>query len=297
MANEAQRIPPGPAESYRTTEDLLGWLQRNFERYGDIYRCSIHGESVYVINSPEYVEHVLLRNWRNYLRKGQTVKRIELSLGRGLISSNGEDWVRQRRMIQPAFRREAIGALIPIFAAPTLELRHKWLTAAAHGDTVDVTRDVSVTVLKITLQAIFGEDYRDVAPSFDLIAEESRNMEFAQTCAALGKIIEGLAARRRTAGKEAKDILGLMMRSHDRDTGQPMSDPQLGREGMTLVIAGHETTASLLNWLWYLLAAHPEVERRLVAETDSVVGSELPDLEVLGRLSYMQQVIEEALRS
>ena len=90
MATINVRILPGPADQYRTSEDLLGWLRENFERYGDIYKASIYGSNVYVINSPDYAEHVLLRNWENYLRKGQAVKRLGLTLGNGLISSNGQ---------------------------------------------------------------------------------------------------------------------------------------------------------------------------------------------------------------
>src|SRR5580698_4769373 len=105
------RIPPGPTLPYSATEDLLSWMQLNFERYGDIYKASVYGGDVYVINAPAYAEHVLLRNWRNYLRKGQAVKRIALSLGPGLISTNGERWASQRRMIQPAFTHAAVSEL------------------------------------------------------------------------------------------------------------------------------------------------------------------------------------------
>ena len=90
MATLDTRIPPGPADQYSTTEDLLGWMQDNFARYGDIYKSSVYGSNVYVISSPEYAEHVLLCNWENYLRKGQAVKRLGLTLGNGLISSNGQ---------------------------------------------------------------------------------------------------------------------------------------------------------------------------------------------------------------
>src|ERR1700740_1552756 len=107
----AGRSPPGPTEPYSPNEDLLRWMQRNFERYGDIYKASVYGSDVYVINSPEYAEHVLLRRWQNFLRKGQAVKRIALSLGNGLISSNGPLWIKQRRMIQPAFTHAAVGAM------------------------------------------------------------------------------------------------------------------------------------------------------------------------------------------
>ena len=291
------RIPPGPAEPYSATQDLLSWMQLNFERYGDIYKASVYGGDVYVINAPGFAEHVLLRNWQNYLRKGQAVKRIALSLGNGLISSNGPLWVKQRRMIQPAFTREAVGALRDAFMKPNLALREKWKNAARAGTAVDVTQDVSSTVLEVTLLAIFGEDYEKVASHFQIIAEESRNLEFAQTCNALSRIIVQIAAERRAHGHDASDILGTMMRSRDRDGGRPMPDAQLAREALTLVIAGHETTASVLNWIWYLLSRHPDVEARLVSEVRGLLGNEKPFLESLARLTYTQQVIEEALRT
>ena len=297
MSAANPRIPPGPRESYRSSDDLLSWMQENFRQYGDIYRTSIYGDPVYVINSPQYLEHVLLKNWRNYLRKGQAVKRIALSLGNGLISSNGPTWVKQRRLIQPAFTREAVRGLMDTFVKPNVALRDRWQEAARRADSVDVTRDVSLTVLEVTLLAIFGDDYQKVAADFALIAEESRNLEFAQTCNALGKLIRQIAEQRRSAGIEARDILGLMMRTRDRESGQPMSDADLARQGMTLVIAGHETTASVLNWIWYLLARHPQVEAQVQREIDALMGDALPEFDALGSFTYTRQVIEEALRT
>lgn len=291
------RLPPGPRAGYKSSDDLLSFMQENFRQYGDIYRTSIYGDSVYVINSPQYLEHVLLKNWRNYLRKGQAVKRIALSLGNGLISSNGPTWVKQRRMIQPGFTREYVRGLMDTFIKPNAALRDRWLQTARHAGRVDVTRDVSLTVLEVTLLAIFGDDYEKVAPHFALIAEESRNLEFAQTCNALGKLIRQIADERRAAGIEARDILGLMMRTRDRESGQPMSDADLARQGMTLVIAGHETTASVLNWIWYLLGKHPKVEAQMQREIDALLGDGLPEFDALGSYTYTRQVIEEALRT
>jgi len=290
-------VPPGPSEPYSAAADLLSWMQQNFERYGDIYKASVYGGDVYVVNAPEYAEYVLLRNWQNFLRKGQAVKRIALSLGNGLISSNGPLWVKQRRMIQPAFTRSAVGALLDAIIRPNLALREKWRHAASSGATVDVTQEVSGTVLEVTLLAIFGEDYARVAGHFQIIAEESRNLEFAQTCNALSKIIVGIVTDRRREGRDAADILGAMMRARDREGGRPMPDAQLAREALTLVIAGHETTASVLNWTWYLLARHPAIEERLVSEIRGVGDGDLQDLETLGRFGYTRQVIEEALRT
>ena len=104
MASESRRIPAGPVEAYSNTEDLLLWLGEQFERFGDIYKASIYGTDVYVLNAPEYIEHVLLKNWQNY-PKGQAIKRIAFLLGNGLMVSKGDLWARQRRMIQPAFNR------------------------------------------------------------------------------------------------------------------------------------------------------------------------------------------------
>jgi cytochrome P450 len=293
----AGRIPPGPAEPYNPNQDLLSWMQRNFERYGDIYKARVYGSDVYVINCPEYAEHVLLRHWQNFLRKGQAVKRIALSLGNGLISSNGPLWVKQRRMIQPAFTREAVAATCEAMLKPNRALREKWKHSARSGASVDVTQDVSSAVLEVTLLAIFGEDYDRVAADFQIVADESRNLEFAQTCNALSKVIVQIADERRRQGRDASDILGTMMRSRDREGGRPMPDAQLAREALTLVIAGHETTASVLNWIWYLLARHPGVEARLIDEIRSLLRNAEPTFEELGRFTYTRKVIEEALRT
>ncbi|MBV8307115.1 MAG: cytochrome P450 [Gammaproteobacteria bacterium] len=292
------RIPPGPAEPYSPKEDLLRWMQRNFERYGDIYRASVYGSDVYVVNSPDYAEHVLLRRWQNFLRKGQAVKRIALSLGNGLISSNGPLWVKQRRMIQPAFTRESVAALRTAIVTPNVALRDRWQAAARSNSSVNVTQDVSSTVLEVTLLAIFGADYGRVAADFHIIADESRNLEFAQTCNALAKVIIQIAEDRRRQDRDASDILGTMMRSRDRDGGRPMPDTQLAREALTLVIAGHETTASVLNWIWYLLSRHPRVEQKMVAEIRELLPDAAPpSFDSLGRFTYTRQVIEEALRT
>lgn len=290
-------LPPGPAACYQASEDLLEWMRGNFECYGDIYQSLLYGQRTYVINSPQAADHVLLRNWRNYPRKGQAVKRIAFSLGNGLISSNGEVWARQRRMIQPAFRKESIRVFFDDFLRVSAALLAKWESAARLGASVDVTLDVSLAVLEATLVSIFGSDYERAAPHFALIADESRNLEFAQTCIALGKVVAQIAADRRRNGVDGNDLLGQMMRARDREGGRPMSDAELARHAMTLVIAGHETTASVLNWIWYLLATHPQVEATLGAEIDTLLGSEPLCFDRLTDFVYSRQVIEEALRT
>ncbi len=290
------QTPPGPADAYDPGEDLLGWMQLNCERYGDIFSARIYGSSVYVVNTPDMAEHVLLKNWRNYLRKGQAVKRIAFSLGPGLISINGERWASQRRMIQPAFTREAVCTLFDPICIPNQSLFARWQQAAAADQSVDVTHDLSLTVLEVTLRAIFGRDYDAIAADFRIIADETRNLAFAQICSELGSLIVSIVQARRQRHSEDADILGRMMAARDRQ-GSPMPDVQLAREALTLVIAGHETTASVLNWTWYLLARHPEVESRVAAEVRSAKGKAPLSMRTLAQLSYTSSVLEEAMRS
>jgi cytochrome P450 len=291
-----RRLPPGPTEKYDTAEDLLGWMREHFAQYGNIYRASIYGSSVYVITSPEYVEHVLLTNWQNYIRKGYAIKRISMLLGAGLISSNGEFWVNQRRMIQPAFSRKAVDAQADVMVAANRELLATWTIAARNNAPVNVTRDVSRMVLKVVLVSIFGEDYPRVSPLFEIVSEESRDLEFAQMFSALGKVIIDLAAQRRLDRIDASDTLGLIMQTRDRDRDEVMADTQLAREIMTLIVAGHETTSSVLNWTWYLLSRHPKVDTRLFEELKDMPIGVAPDMDDLPRYSYVREVIDEALR-
>ena len=290
-------VPPGPTEQYSSAEDLFCWMNENFERYGEIYRASIYGREVYVISVPEYCEHVLRRNWQNYPRKGLVVQRIALALGNNLITSNGELWASQRRMIQPAFTKGAIGRLCDMMAAANAELLHEWREAAKQGKTVNVTRDLSLMVLKITLLSIFSHDYATVAPHFQFFAEEAlRDLKFAGSLGQLKELVLELAGRRRRENRESMDSLGIMILARDRDTGKPMPDAQLAREVLNLVVAGHETTASLLNWMWYLLATHPEAQTRLDAELDQAPWERSPTTDMFPRYVYTRQVIDEALR-
>jgi cytochrome P450 len=151
------RIPPGPIEAYSTSRELLSWMHGHFKRYGDIYKASVYGSSAYVISAPEYAQHILRTNWQNYT-KGQEFKRVALLLGNGLVVSEGETWKRQRRMIQPAFHHDAIGALAGAIVTANAALLRTWEEAARRGERVNVTRDISLMVLEVTLTAIFGRD-------------------------------------------------------------------------------------------------------------------------------------------
>jgi cytochrome P450 len=267
-----------------------------FKRFGDIYKASIYGTSVYASRDPQHAQHVLRENCQNYV-KGQAIKRIALLLGNGLMVSEGEFWKTQRRMIQPAFHRTAIDALTEVITAYNVALLGRWEDAAHKESSVNVTRDVSGMILEVVLVAIFGADSARVAPHFNILSEEStRNLEFARAFGSLSKIVLELVARRRKEKIAATDILGMLMEARDSKSGRPMTDRQLVSEIKTLIVAGHETTASTLSWTWYLLSQHPDVEEKLSRELDNLLGGKCPAPDDLPKFTYTRQVIDETMR-
>jgi cytochrome P450 len=269
-------------------------MGRQFRIFGDIYKASVYGTSVYAIRDVEFAHHVLVENWQNYV-KGQLIKRVALLLGTGLMVSKGDLWKRQRRMIQPAFNHESIGPLTKMMTAVNSELLRKWQLAARRKGSVNVTRDVSGMALEVVLRFILGDDYERVGFHFDLLSQEqARNMEFALSFRALGKVILQVIDRRRKDPATSTDALGMLMQARDPQSGQSMQDRQLIDEILTLIVAGHETTASTLNWAWYLISQHPEVEQSLSNELATLTtSSEFGDLP---KFLYTRQIIDEAMR-
>lgn len=291
---EHGRIPPGPEEKYRPTDDLLEWMGRQFETFGDIYKASVYETNVYAIRNIEFAHHVLVENWQNYV-KGQAIRRVALLLGNGLMVSKGNLWKRQRRMIQPAFNHESIGRSTKLITAVNTKLLQKWQLAAQRSESVNVTRDVSSMALEVVLRFILGDDYEQVGFHFDLLTQEpARNMEFAVSFRALGKVILQVIERRRKDTTVSADTLGLLMQARDPESGRLMENSQLVDEILTMIVAGHETTASTLNWVWYLISQHPDVERELSNELETLPSCF--DFIDLSRFVYTRQIIDEAMR-
>jgi cytochrome P450 len=297
MKLEQFRVPPGPSEQYSPNEDFFQWINDNFVRFGNIYKASVLGSDVYVVSSPEYCDRILRSNWQNYDRNGEIVKRIALLLGNSLIPSNGEFWKRQRQMIQPAFCKNSIASLTNIMTSVNAELLDSWKSAAERGVAVNVSRDVSLMVLKITLVAIFGDDYPAVAHHFSILSEDTtRNLDFAEVLRPLRNLILQVVQKRQSDNRAASDILGKLLQARDRKCGAPMPDSQLANEIMTLIVAGHENTAGLIMWMWYLLSRYPEYQAKLSDEFDRIPWGEVPTAGNLTKYSYTHQVINETLR-
>ena len=296
--------PPGPREPLDITfnQDALSQLYTAFTRYGDAFRVYSPDTQahIYVFNHPDHVRRLLVDNHQNYT-KGIGIERVAILLGKGIMVSEGEQWRRQRRMIQPAFHRDMTARMVEHIIAANLQLLDKWTACADNHQEMNVTQDMSDVTLNIVLRSIFGDDLETIiaahgANPFALLTEETeRNLAFAYKFRALSKPIMDCVTRRRGQAQEYFDLLALLMAARDRKSGEAMPDKQLLDEVMTLIVAGHETTASALNWLWYLLSQHPDVEHRLHQEIDRLPA--LPTtVDEVTQLGYTRQVIEETLR-
>ena len=254
-----------------------------------------------MVTDPDAVRRVLVSNHRNYT-KGVGIERVRVLLGNGLMASEGDQWRRQRRLLQSAFHRPAVEAFFPIYHQQAAALADRWLQAAHAGQPVNVTEAVSETTLMAVLGALFSQDLDRVVEGdgrspFQMVSEQrQRDLQFAVRFRALaGPIREIIAARRREQRFPA-DLLSHCLLARDRSSGEPMNDKQLIDEILTLIVAGHETTAASLNWVWYLLAAHPESFQQLSDAAQQVAAHVVPSWDTLEKLQPVAQVIQEALR-
>jgi enediyne biosynthesis protein E7 len=301
----AQERPPEADLQFDigATEDSLERMRELFARYGDIYRVYAPGRKsyTYVIHHPDDVKRVLVGNHKNYT-KGVGLDRVKILLGNGIMTSEGDFWRRQRYMMQPMFHRRVITAFAGIIDAANDRFIARWESQAARGESVNVTDDMSALTLDIVLRAVFGRDLDRLSVEsgsnpFAVVTEEpARNLQFAYKFRSLGKLVAALMRRRASTAEEHLDFLAMLMSARDKETGDAMSERELIDEVMTLVVAGHETTASALNWTWYLLALHPDAEARLHAEIDAAPVAAAPSLAQMEELPYAQQVVNEALR-
>jgi enediyne biosynthesis protein E7 len=298
-------IPPGPAEGFDLggSDESLARLQDYFARYGDIYRVFAPSRGVfnYVINHPDDIKRVLLTNHRNYT-KGEGMDRVKILLGNGIMTSEGAFWRRQRRMLQPSFHRRVIDQFSALIGEVNEKYVKRWSAMAARGEPVNLSNDTSELTLEIVLKSIFGSDLERLEHQmgvnpFEVVAKQSnRDLKFAFQFRSLARLVSELIQRRRREPEQHFDFLSMFMLSRDRDSDDPMSDKELIDEVLTLIVAGHETTAAALTWTWYLVSRHPETAARLQAEADRTSADEVLGLDAAEAMSFTHQVLQEALR-
>jgi cytochrome P450 len=305
MPMQAIALPPGPAEGFDLggSDESLARLRRYFAQFGDLYRVFAPSRGVYnyVINHPDDIKRVLLSNHRNYT-KGEGMDRVKILLGNGIMTSEGDLWRRQRRMMQPSFHRRVIDQFSALIDEVNGKFAARWAEKAARAEAINLSDDASELTLEIVLRSIFGSDLARLekqlgANPFEVVAkEQNRDLKFAFRFRSLTKLVAELIDRRRRHPSEHFDFLGMLMATRDRETDEAMSDKQLIDEVLTLIVAGHETTAAALTWTWYLVSQHPDTADRLQDEADRTGADGTLGLDAAESLKFTHQVLQEALR-
>jgi cytochrome P450 len=314
---------PGPS-SWRMfhlfsefAQDGLGTLHRMFARYGDVVRWPMPHDEVHVVYHPEGVKHLLQDNPRNYV-KGPAYLAMKPIVGEGLLLSEGDKWLRLRRLTQPPFHRHKLSGFVDTmvhFAQATFDT---WEERVRRGEHIDAEAEMVQLTLGIVGATLFSSHLTGEAPRvgeavtdmfqvlerrvnsllpLPLTLPTPANRRFLRAKKTLDAVVGGVIERKRRLGPEKEnDLLSMLMQVRDQDTGESLSDSQLHDSVMTMVIGGHETTANTLAWTWYLLTQNPEVEQRVFEELDEVLGDRAPTLEDLGEMRYLNRVLDEVLR-
>ncbi|MEZ4432736.1 MAG: cytochrome P450 [bacterium] len=313
-----QSVPVLPSRSRfehvrALARDPLGFLER-VRAAGPVVAVRAGLLSLVMVHDPAAVRRVLVERADVYRKTTRGYHKLRLTLGNGLITSEGEFWRRQRRIANPAFHRKALAGFAEIMGRVAEETADR-LLAAGPGP-VDVTHAMNHLALEVVAEALFGTDLgaraRVIEGAVTALVEpfwkfttapypwpefvpSAENARFWWARWRIRRMLGALVDEARARG-EGSDLLSMLMAARDPESGEAMSDAQLRDEGITLIGAGHETTANALAFALDLLGRYPEVQARVAEEADLVVGDGRPSADAIGALSYTRQVLQETLR-
>jgi cytochrome P450 len=310
--------PPGPKGTFIMgvmadyNRDALEFITRCRD-YGDIVRTRFLWVHAYFLYHPKDIEHLLTTNARSF-RKAQSLRSpfFFRLVGNGLVTSEGDFWRRQRRLAQPAFHRQRISGYGDVMVEYTQRAIANW----KEGENRDLSRDMTRLTLEIVVKTLFNSDVSNdaehVGEMLSKIVKPFGNQatlkwildnrlptpghrNYFKSVSEIDRIVFRIISERRASKSDEGDLLSMLLQAQDED-GSQMTDTQLRDEVMTLFLAGHETTALSLSWSWYLLAKHPEAERKFHAELEEVLGGRPPQVGDLAKLKYTEMIAKEAMR-
>lgn len=308
--------PPGPKPHFLigniplASADPLAVFSQWAREYGDMFYYRAGWLQVYFLNHPELIEAVLVRKYQSVL-KDRVVQNSKWFFGEGLLTNEGDSWLRQRRLSQPAFHRERIAAYARIMTEYTEQMLAGW----QDGETRDVHQEMMQLTLRIVVRALFNVEPEEIGKISGAMNVLMRNtvglrlllppiarflpvpamIQFRSAVRQLDEIVYRIIAARRDSEHDSGDLLSTLMQARDED-GSRMSDKQLRDEVMTFLLAGHETTALALSWTWHLLGQNPQAERKLHEELDRVLAGRAPTFADMAALQQTERVIKEGLR-
>lgn len=293
--------------------DLLDFIVKSRD-YGDVVRMRFLYLTAYFIYHPDDIEALLSTNAKNFIKaRSLRTPFFRRLVGNGLLTSEGEEWRRQRRMAQPAFHRQRISG----YGDVMVEYAERMISGWKAADVVDIHRAMMRLTLEIVVKTLFNTDVSGEADKVGRVLSQMvkpfasqatvkwildnrlptrTHREFFAAANEIDAIVYNMISERRLSGRDHGDLLSMLLASHDENDGSQMTDRQLRDEVMTIFLAGHETVALTLSWAWYLLARNPEVEKQFHVELDEVLGGKLPTVADLSRLKYTDMIAKESMR-
>jgi cytochrome P450 len=292
--------------------DPLLFLERMARTHGDVVQYRLGPQRTYLLSNPDHIRDVLVTHQGNFT-KSRVLQRLKPLLGEGLLTSEGDFHLRQRRLAQPAFHRERLVGYSKTMTEFALETRERWEA----GDTIDIDAEMMRLTLAIVAKTLFstaveaeteeiGESLTTIMMLFRVLMlpgskiltwlPTSVGRRFRKARGRLDRTIYAMIDERRKSGGDRGDLLSMLMMAQDEEGTGSMSDQQVRDEAMTLFLAGHETTANALTWTWYLLSQNPECETAMHEEIDSVLAGRAPGFEDLPKLRYTEMVLAESMR-
>jgi cytochrome P450 len=314
---ESQKIPPTPKGHWllgnfpEFRRDILGFFEQSVREHGDVVRFRLPNMPAYLIAHPDDIEYVLVTANRNF-KKHKVWRQLTGVFGNGLLTSEGDFWIRQRRLAQPAFHRNQIANYGNIMVDFTKRMLQRW----HDGEILDVHEEMMTLTMQIVAKTLFNadvsKDAKDVGNAMDVVMHEFQarfgrpfvipefiptagNLRFRKAIKLFNKTVYEIIRARRSGAKDAGDLLSMLLHAQDED-GSRMTDVQLRDEIITLFLAGHETTANALSWTFYVLSTRPEIESKVVDEINRTFGDRSATISDLEKFKYSEMVILESMR-
>ncbi|GGK91401.1 cytochrome P450 [Sphaerisporangium melleum] len=303
--------------TFAMRRDQVGFLNQMIADYGDIVWIRVLGIRMAMLNHPDYFEHVLVRNHENYDKNTFLFRAIAPILRGGLIGNvGGEPWRHQRRTMQPSFHRPQVAGFAENMTDETSMMLRRWERQYGPSDVVNVSTELGQLAMRIVFRSLFGakvgargkviEDMffeaNQIAcaffrfPLIPLTWPTPSHRRLAEIIRTMDGFVADIIAERVAGGEQHDDLLDAMIYAVDDVTGTGLSEEQLHREVLNLIIGGYETTSNSVSWLMYTVGRHPEVQERLHAEVDSVLGGRVPTFDDVFRLKYTRMIVDETLR-
>jgi len=285
---------------------------------GDVVHLHFPSQEAVLLNHPDHIKRVFVDDYRLFGKQTRGYDALRLGLGNGLVTSEGDFWRRQRRIAQPAFHRRKIAGFAETMTTATSDMLARWEGIAERGASLDIDQEMMKLTFRIVGECLMSTDISADASSVGqavatlLLAVMDRitrplalplevptpsNKKLSSALATLDEVVLGVIEERRKSDEDHPDLLHMLMHATDEETGERMTDQQLRDEVITMVLAGHETTANALAWTFYLLSKVPAAAARLREELAEVLpDGRLPTAEDLPRLAYTEAVMKEAMR-